>query len=132
MICSEQRVDLVPLRKGEDTWAFDRASVARLAGAHGEEIVRSFYIDDRVSMIDCGIGMMMVGDPLILCSPRPSSVPVKMGAYVLGEQHDREAIRRPSKGITVYGGIGCKCPLSIIRFFPAVYRDPMQVAWLMI
>ena len=47
MICSEQWLDLVPL-KSQPEWSFDQRSLKRLPGAHGQEIVRSVYIDSKV------------------------------------------------------------------------------------
>ncbi|KAI9876579.1 MAG: hypothetical protein M1830_006179 [Pleopsidium flavum] len=47
---SEHRLDLVPLKSGPQ-WSFDQGAAWRLAGAHGEEIVRSIYIDDKSGMV---------------------------------------------------------------------------------
>lgn len=45
--CSKQRLDLVPL-VARPTWRFDQTNIWRLPGAHGEEIVRSVYLDEQV------------------------------------------------------------------------------------
>lgn len=45
--CSDKRLDLVPLVLNE-TWQFDRDNIWRLPGAHGDEIVRSVYLDEQV------------------------------------------------------------------------------------
>ena len=44
---SDHRLDLVPLKSGVQ-WSFHKDSTWRIDGAHGEEIVRSFCIDDMV------------------------------------------------------------------------------------
>jgi hypothetical protein len=44
--CSDKRLDLVPLIP--DPWRFDQANLWRLPGAHGEEVVRSIYVDEQV------------------------------------------------------------------------------------
>lgn len=44
---SDHQLDLVPLRPGHQ-WSFDQDSTWRIEGAHGEEIIRSFCIDDTV------------------------------------------------------------------------------------
>lgn len=43
----ENRLDLVPLVSG-DSWSLDRENLWRLPGAHGEEVVRSVYLDEQV------------------------------------------------------------------------------------
>lgn len=47
MLVSEQRLDLVPLNF-QQRWAFDEGNAIRLAGAHGQEIVRSLCINEKV------------------------------------------------------------------------------------
>ncbi|KAI9817117.1 MAG: hypothetical protein M1827_001229 [Pycnora praestabilis] len=47
---SEQSVVLVPLRSTPQ-WRFDKSAALRLAGAHGEEIVRSIYINENTSTV---------------------------------------------------------------------------------
>ena len=44
---SEKRVDLIPLGFSQG-WRFDLRNIARLRGGHGEEIVRSIAVDDKV------------------------------------------------------------------------------------
>jgi hypothetical protein len=44
---SEKRLDLVPL-VANPTWQIDTNDTWRLMGAHGEEIVRALYLDERV------------------------------------------------------------------------------------
>lgn len=44
----EQRLDLVPLVSGP--WSLDRENLWRLPGAHGEEVVRSVYLDEQVCL----------------------------------------------------------------------------------
>ena len=46
---SEHRLDLIALSSASG-WAIDESQTIRLAGALGEEIVRSFYIDSRVRL----------------------------------------------------------------------------------
>ncbi|CAG7977192.1 unnamed protein product [Penicillium salamii] len=49
----EQRLDLVPLVSGP--WSLDRENLWRLPGAHGEEVVRSVYLDEQSSSVfTCG------------------------------------------------------------------------------
>lgn len=43
----EKRLDLVPLLS-TPSWQFDQNNVWHLPGAHGEEIVRSVYLDEQV------------------------------------------------------------------------------------
>lgn len=45
----EKRLDLVPLVAGP-TWRFDQENLWRLPGGHGEEIVRSVYLDEQVRL----------------------------------------------------------------------------------
>lgn len=45
----EKRLDLVPLVAGP-TWRFDQENLWRLPGGHGEEIVRSVYLDEKVCL----------------------------------------------------------------------------------
>lgn len=50
-IYREKRLDLVPLVQspGPDwKFDFDRENLWRLPGAHGEEVVRSVYLDEQV------------------------------------------------------------------------------------
>jgi len=44
---SDQRLDLVPLISSP-SWQFDQGNLWRLPGAHGEEVVRSVYLDEQV------------------------------------------------------------------------------------
>jgi hypothetical protein len=44
---SENRLDLVPLIPNPQ-WQFNQSNIYRLLGAHGEEIVRSLYLDEQV------------------------------------------------------------------------------------
>ncbi|CAG8408000.1 unnamed protein product [Penicillium salamii] len=49
----EQRLDLVPLVS--EPWSLDRENLWRLPGAHGEEVVRSVYLDEPSSSVfTCG------------------------------------------------------------------------------
>ncbi|KAK1144650.1 hypothetical protein N8T08_004954 [Aspergillus melleus] len=51
---SEQRLDLVPL-SASPSWQFNRENLWRLPGGHGEEIVRSVYLDEQSqSVFTCG------------------------------------------------------------------------------
>ncbi|KAL2006552.1 hypothetical protein VTN00DRAFT_9220 [Thermoascus crustaceus] len=51
---TEQRLDLVPL-VARPTWRFDQSDIWRLPGAHGEEIVRSVYLDEQSrTVFTCG------------------------------------------------------------------------------
>lgn len=43
----QQKLDLIPLVPNPK-WRFDQESIWRLPGAHGEEIVRSIYLDEKV------------------------------------------------------------------------------------
>ncbi|KEY79300.1 hypothetical protein WD repeat protein [Aspergillus fumigatus] len=45
----DKRLDLVPLIP--DPWRFDQANLWRLPGAHGEEVVRSIYVDEQVCLL---------------------------------------------------------------------------------
>lgn len=45
--CRENRLDLIPL-VSEPSWRFDQENLWRLPGAHGEEVVRSVYLDEKV------------------------------------------------------------------------------------
>lgn len=47
MLVSEQRLDLVPLAS-QQRWAFDEGNAIRLTGAHGQEIVRTLCINEKV------------------------------------------------------------------------------------
>ncbi|KAJ5091363.1 hypothetical protein NUU61_006233 [Penicillium alfredii] len=50
----DNRLDLVPL-VSSPTWQFDQDNLWRLPGAHGEEIVRSVYLDEQSrSVFTCG------------------------------------------------------------------------------
>lgn len=44
---SDRRLDLVPL-VSDPTWRFDQDNLWRLPGAHGDEVVRSVYLDEQV------------------------------------------------------------------------------------
>ena len=46
-LSSEKRLDLVPLTSNP-SWQFDQENLWRLPGAHGEEVVRSIYLDEQV------------------------------------------------------------------------------------
>lgn len=47
---SNEQLNLVPIVKGETgIWTYDFANTVRLAGAHGEEIVRSMFFDHEAS-----------------------------------------------------------------------------------
>ncbi|RHZ45022.1 WD repeat protein [Aspergillus thermomutatus] len=48
----EKRLDLVPLIP--DPWRFDQVNLWRLAGAHGEEVVRSVYVDEQSQSVFTG------------------------------------------------------------------------------
>ncbi|KAJ5819315.1 hypothetical protein N7474_004906 [Penicillium riverlandense] len=51
---ADQRLDLIPL-VSDPTWRFDQDSLWRLPGAHGEEVVRSVYLDEQSqSVFTCG------------------------------------------------------------------------------
>jgi WD40 repeat protein len=51
---TEKRLDLVPLMPNPQ-WQFDQSNVSRLLGAHGEEIIRSLYLDEQWgSIFTCG------------------------------------------------------------------------------
>lgn len=47
LLCSDQRLDLIPL-VSSPSWQFDKDNLWRLPGAHGEEVVRSIYLDEQV------------------------------------------------------------------------------------
>ncbi|GLA02846.1 hypothetical protein AnigIFM60653_002416 [Aspergillus niger] len=50
----ENRLDLIPL-VSEPSWRFDQENLWRLPGAHGEEVVRSVYLDEKShSVFTCG------------------------------------------------------------------------------
>ncbi|RAL05285.1 WD repeat protein [Aspergillus ibericus CBS 121593] len=50
----ETRLDLIPL-VSTPSWRFDQDSLWRLPGAHGEEVVRSVYLDEQTqSVFTCG------------------------------------------------------------------------------
>ncbi|PYH85177.1 WD40 repeat-like protein [Aspergillus uvarum CBS 121591] len=50
----EQRLDLVPL-VSSPSWQFDQNNSWRLPGAHGEEVIRSVYVDEQSqSVLTCG------------------------------------------------------------------------------
>jgi hypothetical protein len=44
---SENRLDLFPL-VASPAWHFDHDNLWRLPGAHGEDVVRSVYLDEQV------------------------------------------------------------------------------------
>ena len=46
---SEESFELVHLKKDGDEWVFELETKVKLAGAHGQEIVRSFCFLDSVS-----------------------------------------------------------------------------------
>lgn len=49
---SDKRLDLVPLVSSPTgEWIFDHENLWRLPGAHGDEVVRSVYLDDKVRLI---------------------------------------------------------------------------------
>ncbi|KAK2768327.1 hypothetical protein FQN54_000180 [Arachnomyces sp. PD_36] len=51
---SEQRLDLIPLTSSPK-WNFNQDAIWRLPGGHGEEIVRSIYLDQQSnSVFTCG------------------------------------------------------------------------------
>lgn len=47
--CSDKRLDLIPL-VSTPTWRFDLDNLWRLPGAHGDEVVRSVYLDEQVCL----------------------------------------------------------------------------------
>ncbi|EYE99034.1 WD repeat protein [Aspergillus ruber CBS 135680] len=49
---AENRLDLVPLTS--DPWHFDQNNLWRLPGAHGEEVVRSVYLDEQTQTVFTG------------------------------------------------------------------------------
>ncbi|KAL4806505.1 WD40-repeat-containing domain protein [Aspergillus unguis] len=50
----DKRLDLIPL-VASPTWRFDEQNVWRLPGGHGEEVVRSVYVDEQnQSVFTCG------------------------------------------------------------------------------
>lgn len=49
MLVSGQRLDLVPLNF-QQRWAFDQGNALRLTGAHGQEIVRTLCINEKVGL----------------------------------------------------------------------------------
>lgn len=55
---SEQRLDLVPITKGESgplDYSLNRESMIQLAEAHGEEIVRDLFTDSQMQLTyTCG------------------------------------------------------------------------------
>ncbi|KAI9842766.1 MAG: hypothetical protein M1837_006949 [Sclerophora amabilis] len=59
---SEQRLDLVPLTKvtaslpssSAQSWQFNLTSIARLPGAHGEDVVRDVFVDDNSQTVFTG------------------------------------------------------------------------------
>lgn len=46
---SDKRLDLVPL-VSSPSWKFDQDNLWRLPGAHGDEVVRSVYLDEQVCL----------------------------------------------------------------------------------
>jgi hypothetical protein len=46
---SDKRLDLIPL-VSTPTWRFDLDNLWRLPGAHGDEVVRSVYLDEQVCL----------------------------------------------------------------------------------
>jgi len=71
---SKQQLDLIPLRYSE-TWSFDPSSTIRLLGAHGDELVRSMYIDQQVNtpvIIHLTLYIVHQAD-IVLCSLKLSS-----------------------------------------------------------
>lgn len=48
-VCSDKRLDLIPL-VSSPTWRFDQDNLWRLPGAHGDEVVRSVYLDEQVCL----------------------------------------------------------------------------------
>ncbi|KAJ5676789.1 uncharacterized protein N7477_002422 [Penicillium maclennaniae] len=49
----DQRLDLVPL-VSSPSWQFDKDNLWRLPGAHGEEVVRSIYLDEQSQSVFTG------------------------------------------------------------------------------
>ena len=47
MNCSKHQMDLIPLDAKEE-WSFAKEHMIRLQGAHGEDIVRTFFVDEKV------------------------------------------------------------------------------------
>ena len=87
---SEQRVDIVNMKR-ESGWMFDRESgVTRLSGAHGDDIVRSLCFDDEVCSLDCTVRSIAAPRPLmgVLTSeiPRPSSQLERTDFFGHGDQ----------------------------------------------
>lgn len=62
---SDQRLDLVPLISSP-SWRFDQDNLWRLPGAHGEEVVRSVYLDEQVRLTIPYHIIVILG--LILCA----------------------------------------------------------------
>ncbi|KAJ9204550.1 hypothetical protein DTO027B5_4947 [Paecilomyces variotii] len=50
---TQQKLDLIPLVPNPK-WRFDQESIWRLPGAHGEEIVRSIYLDEKSQTVFTG------------------------------------------------------------------------------
>ncbi|GAD98738.1 WD domain protein [Paecilomyces variotii No. 5] len=50
---TQQKLDLVPLVPNPK-WRFDQENIWRLPGAHGEEIVRSIYLDEKSQAVFTG------------------------------------------------------------------------------
>ena len=48
---SKQSLDLIPLRSS-GIWKFDQKNTIHLQGAHGEDIVRSVWLDDKVCIMN--------------------------------------------------------------------------------
>ena len=55
------KLDLVPLTcTGRGQWSFAMEETLSLAGAHGEEIVRTMYVDDQVSTWERKVAMGVI------------------------------------------------------------------------
>ena len=86
----ENRLDLVPLIS-EPSWRFDQEGVWRLPGAHGEEVVRSVFVDEKVCIFfrtlcvwDWVDGLTNNDNSRTLCS-----LAVRMGSFVRGSLKER-------------------------------------------
>ena len=87
---SKQYLDLISLRSSS-SWTFQQSSTIRLPGAHGEEIIRSLYIDQLSQAI-----FTAGEDGLIKAWRIPETNPAQLqdkdGTEILQKRKDRANI----------------------------------------
>lgn len=96
---SDKRLDLVPL-VSSPSWHFDQDNLWRLPGAHGDEVVRSVYLDEQVCLfLSCSADQSTiqcnVADSFLLIlfyRVNPSSLVARMDSCEFGSP--METIRR--------------------------------------